>query len=102
MVIGYLLKEDVKQHWIKDFMFYLFLSENDLDSHNTRLWGVKQELQDLKKDIDSSLADFKDSKASLKLQNLKDTKFDLIINRLNTIEENFQRHVLDIITEELN
>ena len=27
MVIGYLFKEDVKQQWIKDFVFYLFLSE---------------------------------------------------------------------------
>ena len=31
------------------------------DSHNTRLGGVKQELQDLKKDVNSSLADFKAS-----------------------------------------
>ena len=63
------------------------------DSHNTRLGGVKQELQDLKKDVNSSLADFK---ASI------DTKFDVISNRLNAIEENFQRHVNDIITKELN
>ena len=63
------------------------------DSHNTRLGGVKQELQDLKKDVNSLLADFK---ASI------DTKFDVISNRLNAIEENFQRHVNDIITKELN
>ena len=63
------------------------------DSHNTRLGGVKEELQDLKKDVSSSLADFK---ASI------DTKFDVISNRLNTIEENFQRHVNDVITKELN
>ena len=63
------------------------------DSHNTRLGGVKKELQDLKKDVNSSLADFK---ASI------DTKFDVISNRLNGIEENFQRHVNDIITKELN
>ena len=63
------------------------------DSHNTRLGGVKQELQDLKKDDNSSLAYFK---ASI------DTKFDVISNRLNAIEENFQGHVNDIITKELN
>ena len=50
------------------------------DSHNTRLGGVKQELQDLKKDVSLSLADFKTS---------IDTKFDVISNRLNAIEENF-------------
>ena len=44
------------------------------DSHNTRLGGVKQELQDLKKDLSLSLADFK---ASI------DIKFDVISNRLN-------------------
>ena len=63
------------------------------DSHNTRLRGVKQELQNLKKDVNSSLADFK---ASI------DTKFDFISNCLNAIEENFQRHVNDIITKKLN
>ena len=41
---------------------------------------VKQELQNLKKDVDSSLADFK---ASI------DTKLDVISKRLNTIEDNF-------------
>ena len=63
------------------------------DSHNTRLGGVKQELQDLKKDVSLSLADFKTS---------IDTKFDVISNRLNAIEENFQKHVNDVITKELN
>ena len=63
------------------------------DSHNTRLGDVKQELQDLKRDVSLSLADFKSS---------IDTKFDVISNRLNAIEENFQRHVNDIITKELN
>ena len=63
------------------------------DSHNTRLGGVKQELQHLKKDVNSSLADFKASIG---------TKFDVISNRLNAIEENFQRHVNAIITKELN
>ena len=63
------------------------------DSHNTRLRGVKQELQNLKKDVNSSLAYFK---ASI------DTKFDVISNCLNAIEENFQRHVNDIITKKLN
>ena len=63
------------------------------DSHNTRLGGVKQELQDLKKDVSLSLADFKSS---------IDTKFDVLSNRLNAIEQNFQRHVNDIITKELN
>ena len=62
------------------------------DSHNTRLRGVKQ-LQDLKKDVSLSLADFKTS---------IDTKFDVISNRLNTIEENFEKHVNDVITKELN
>ena len=63
------------------------------DSHNTRLRGAKQELQNLKKDVNSSLADFK---ASI------DTKFDVISNCLNAIEENFQKHVNDIITKKLN
>ena len=54
---------------------------------NPRFRSVKQELQDLK-DVSSSLADFKAS---------VDTKFDVISNRLNAIEENFQRHVNDII-----
>ena len=63
------------------------------DSHYTRLEGVKQELQDLKKDFSSSLADFKTS---------IDTTFDVIMNPLNAIKENFQRHVNDIITKELN
>ena len=63
------------------------------DSHNTRFGGLKQELQELKKDVNSSLADFK---ASI------DSKFDVISNRLNGIEENFQRHVNDIITKEIN
>ena len=60
---------------------------------NPRFRSVKQELQDLKKDVSSTLADFKAS---------VDTKFDVISNRLNAIEENFQRHVNDIITKELN
>ena len=59
---------------------------------NPRFRSVKQELQDLK-DVSSSLADFKAS---------VDTKFDVISNRLNAIEENFQRHFNDIITKELN
>ena len=63
------------------------------DSHNTRLEGMKQELQDLKKDINLSLADFK---ASI------DKKFDVTSNILNATEENFQRNVNDIITKELN
>ena len=63
------------------------------DSHNTRLEGMKQELQDLKQDINLSLADFK---ASI------DKKFDVISNILNATEENFQRNVNDIITKELN
>ena len=63
------------------------------DSHNTRIGCVKQELQDLKKDVNSSLADFRA---------FIDTEFDVISNRLNTIEENFQGHVNDIITKELN
>ena len=63
------------------------------DSHNTRLEGMKQELQDLKKYINLSLADFK---ASI------DKKFDVISNILNATEENFQRNVNDIITKELN
>ena len=56
------------------------------DCHNTRLGGVKQELQDLKKDVISLLDDFKAS----------------IGNRLNAIEENFQGHVNDIIMNQLN
>ena len=48
------------------------------DSYNTRLRGANQELQGLKKDVNSSLADFK---ASI------DTKFYVISNRLNVIEE---------------
>ena len=63
------------------------------DAHNTRLRGVKKELQDLKKDVSSSLPEFK---ASI------DIKFDVISNGLNAIEENFQRHVNDIIAKELN
>ena len=63
------------------------------DSHNTTLGGVKQKLQDLKKDLSLSLADFK---ASI------DTKFNVTSNHLNVIEKNFQRHVNDIITNELN
>ena len=63
------------------------------DAHNTRLRGVKKELRDLKKDVSSSLAEFK---ASI------DIKFDVISNGLNAIEENFQRHVNDIIAKELN
>ena len=50
-------------------------------------------MQDLQKDVSSSLADFK---ASI------DTKSDVISNRLNAIEKNFQRHVKGIITKELN
>ena len=60
---------------------------------NPRFRSVKQELQDLKKDVSSSLADFKAS---------VDTKFEVISNRLNAIEENFQRNVNDIITKKLN
>ena len=63
------------------------------DCHNTRGGGVKQELQDLKKDVNSSLADFK---ASI------DTKFDVISNHLNAIEENFQRHINGKIAKQLN
>ena len=40
--------------------------------------------------------DAQDFKASI------DTKFDVINNRLNAIEENFQRHVNGIITKKLN
>ena len=64
------------------------------DSHNTRLRGAKEEMQDLKKDVNSSLADF--NKASI------DTTFDVISNCLNAVVENLQRHVNDIITKELN
>ena len=63
------------------------------DSHNTRLGGYETRTARLKKDVNSSLADFK---ASI------DTKFDVISNHLNAIEENFERHVNDIITKELN
>ena len=54
---------------------------------------MKHKLQDLKKDVNSSLAD---SRASI------DTKFDVISNCLNAIEENFQIHINDIITNEPN
>ena len=54
---------------------------------------MKQELQDLKKDVISLLDDFK---ASI------DIKFNIIGNRLNAIEENFQGHVNDIIMNQLN
>ena len=54
---------------------------------------MKQELRDSKKDVSLSLTDFK---ASIY------PKFDVISNRLDTIEENVQRHVNDIITKELN
>ena len=63
------------------------------DSLNARDRGVKQELQDLKKNVSSSLAYFN---ASIY------TKFDVITNGLNAIEEHFQRHVNDIITKEPN
>ena len=76
MVICYLFKEDVRQHWIKDFIFYFIFKG---------IWLVK--------DVNSSLANFK---ASI------DTKFDVFNNRLNAIKENFQRYVNDIITKELN
>ena len=54
---------------------------------------MKHELQDLKKDVNSSLPD---CRASI------DTKFDVITNCLNAIEENFQIHINDIITKEPN
>ena len=54
---------------------------------------MKQELQDLKKDVISLLDDFKTS---------IDIKFNIIGNRLNAIEENFQGHVNDIIMNQLN
>ena len=73
--------------------FIYFWGKMASDAHNTRLRGVKKELQDLKKDVSSSLAEFK---ASI------DIKFDVISNGLNAIEENFQRHVNDIIAKELN
>ena len=63
------------------------------DSRNTRLGGVKQELHDLEKDVNSSLAHFKVS---------TDTKFGVASNRLNATEENFQGNVNDIIIKELN
>ena len=93
MVIGYLFKEDVRQYWIKGFIFHLCLRESVSDSHNTRPGHVKHELQDLKKDVNSSLPD---CRASI------DTKFDVITNCLNAIEENFLIHINDIITKELN
>ena len=94
MVVCYLFKEDVRQHWIKDFIFYfIFKGKWQVILIIRDLGGVKQELQDLKKDVNSSLAAFK---ASI------DTKFDVISNRLNAIEEIFQRYVNDIITKELN
>ena len=49
-------------------------------------------MQDLKKDVKSSLADFN---ASI------ETKFDVITYHLTTTEENFRRHVNDITTKEL-
>ena len=68
-------------------------SDYTSDSHNTRLGGVKPELQDLETDVNSSLADFKVS---------TDTKFGVTSNRLNATEENFQRHVNHIFIKELN
>ena len=63
----------------------LFWSRDELVhrplNHHHR--GLKQELQDIKKYVNLSLAD---CEASI------DTKFDVISNRLDAIEENFQRH----------
>ena len=94
MVIGYLFKERCEAI-LNQVLYILFIFEGKMasDAHNTRLRGVKKELQDLKKDVSSSLAEFK---ASI------DIKFDVISNGLNAIEENFQRHVNDIIAKELN
>ena len=50
-------------------------------SPNTRLGDEKQELQDLKRDVNSSLTEFKSSIG---------TKFDGIYKRLNNVEKKFR------------
>lgn len=61
-------------------------------SPNTRLGGEKQELHDLKRDVNSSLTEFKSSIG---------TKFDGIYKRLNNVEKKIQKYVRNIISKEL-
>ena len=73
----------MRLHWIKDFLLRIFFylqGKMASDSRNNRLGDVKQELKDLKKDVNLSLAKFKASIV---------TKFDVTSNRHNAIEEHF-------------
>ena len=57
-----------------------------------RLVGVEQELKDLKKDVNSSLAEFKSPIG---------TKVYCIKRPLGNIEENFYIYICDVITKKL-
>ena len=54
------------------------------ESHNTRLGGIKQDIQDFKNDFNSLLSSWKN-----KIQ----SKFDNLNTRLNQIDSNLERFV---------
>ena len=59
------------------------------ESHNTRLGGIKQDIQDFKSDFNSLLSSLKDEIQS---------KFENVNTRLNQIESNLESN----ITEQVN
>ena len=60
------------------------------DSHNTRLGGIKQDIQDFKSDFNSFLSS---------LKNEIQPKFDNINTRLNQIESNLESNITEQVNE---
>ena len=60
------------------------------DSHNTRLGGIKQDIQDFKSDFNSLLSSLKNGIQS---------KFDNINTRLNQIESNLESNITEQVNE---
>ena len=56
------------------------------ESHNTRLGGIKQDIQDFKSDFNSILSG---------LKNEIQSKFENVNTRLNQIESNLENNIID-------
>ena len=62
------------------------------ESHNTRLGGIKQDIQDFKSDFNSLLSSLKDEIQS---------KFENINTRLNQIESNLESNITEQVNESI-
>ena len=62
------------------------------ESHNTRLGGIKQDIQDFKSDFNSLLSS---------LKNEIQSKFENINTRLNHIESNLESNIREQVNESI-